>query len=196
MSKLSLMGSLAAALVAAAPAARAQATPGARVGPVALEPRRAGAIHLGAGIGFIGGTYPHGLIEVQHHFGPRFQGHAVAGGLAGAWWPNRSGASVTGSFRYQYDLQLVSGARFYVAPYVGMELGLAIVDNKMALAGVRIVTIPTAGLELKFILDRLLLGFRPFGIRAPLFFGEPQRSGPPLQWDILWDISLSIGFTF
>ena len=46
------------------------------------------------------------------------------------------------------------------------------------------------------MLDRLVLGFRPLGVLAPVFVGEPQRSGLPVQWDLLWDVSFSLGVTF
>jgi hypothetical protein len=103
---------------------------------------------------------------------------------------------VTAGARYQYDLRLVEGTQFFLAPFVGMELGVAIVANKMALAGVRVAVLPVAGLELKFVIDRLVLGFRPLGVLAPVFIGEPQRSGIPVQWDLLWDVSFTLGVTF
>ncbi len=147
-------------------------------------------------IGFLGGAYARGSLELHLHSGPRYEGHSLNVGLGGAYWPNLGGASVTASARWQYDLRLVEGTQFFLSPYAGMELGVAIVANTMALAGVRVAAFPVAGLELKFVLDRLVLGFRPLGIMAPVFIGEPQRGGVPIQWDLLWDISFTMGVSF
>jgi|LNFM01.1.fsa_nt_gb hypothetical protein len=189
MTRLVLGSSLALALVASAPAASAQSTP-------ALEPRRAGILNLGTSIGILGGAYPHGHLEYQQHFGPRFQGHMLGVGAGATYRPDLGGVSITGLARYQYDYRLVNGANVFISPYVGLELGVAIVENKMDLAGWRVAATPNAGVELKFVLDRLYLAFRPFGLHVPLIIGERQSSGLPIQWDMLWDIALSIGFTF
>lgn len=166
-------------------------------GPIdSVDRRRAFVINGGPMVGFLGGAYARGSLELQMHSGPRFEGHMLGVGLGGAYWPNLGGASITASARWQYDFRLVEGTRFYLSPYAGMELGVAIVENKMALGGVRIAAFPVAGLELKFVLDRMVLGFRPLGIIAPVFIGEPQRNNIPIQWDLLWDISFTLGVTF
>ena len=146
-------------------------------------------------VGFLGGAYTRGMIEYQMHSRPQFAGHALGLGLGAAWWPNLGGASVTVAARYHYDQQLAPGTRFYVSPYVGMEAGIAIVANKQALAGVRVAAFPMGGLELRFLWDRWVLGFRPVGFLIPVFVGEPQRGGPPIQWDILWDTAVTFGGT-
>lgn len=171
--------------------ASAQSTQGAP-----REPRRAFVVNGGPMIGFLGGAYGRASLELQMHSGPRYEGHSLNVGLGGAYWPNLGGASITASARYQYDLRLVEGTQFFLSPYAGLELGVALVDNQMVLGGVRVAAFPVAGLELKFVLDRLVLGFRPLGIMAPVFIGEPQRSGVPVQWDLLWDISVTFGVTF
>lgn len=146
-------------------------------------------------VGLLGGAYARAMIEYQMHSQPRFAGHALGLGLGAAWWPNLGGASVTVAARYHYDLQLVPGTPFFVSPYAGMELGIAVVANKDALAGVRVAAFPMGGLELRYVMDRWVLGFRPVGFLIPVFVGEPQRSGVPIQWDILWDIAVTVGGT-
>lgn len=161
-----------------------------------IEPPRAGVLNVGTSIGILGGAYPHAQLEYQMHFNPRFQGHMLGVGVGATYRPDLGGMTFTASGRYQYDYRLVSGANVFISPYAGLELGFAIVENKMDLNGWRFAATPNAGVELKFVLGRLLLAFRPFGIHAPLIIGERQGNGPPIQWDLLWDISLSIGVTF
>lgn len=161
-----------------------------------VEPPRAGVLNVGTSIGLIVGAYPHAQLEYQHHFSPRFQGHMLGIGVGATYRPDLGGLSITAAGRYQYDYRLVPGANVFISPYAGLHLGVAIVENKMDLNGWRVAATPTAGVELKFVLGRLLVAFRPIGINAPLIIGEEQSSGPPIQWDILWDIALSIGVTF
>ncbi len=196
--RAALSSALALALTAAAAPSFAQSSAATSAAPSQQQQQRRRAFVLNGGpmIGFLGGAYARGSLEVQLHSGPRYEGHALNVSLGGAYWPNLGGASVTAGARYQYDLRLVEGTQFFLAPFVGMELGVAIVANKMALAGVRVAVLPVAGLELKFVLDRLVLGFRPLGVLAPVFIGEPQRSGIPVQWDLLWDVSFTLGVTF
>lgn len=89
------------------------------------------------------------------------------------------------SVRGFYDIPVISGAAFYLSPYIGATFGAVLGNN----AGFFVS--PSAGLELKLVLvDRVLLGFRPIGIGMPIVFNQSTNV------NFGYDAAVTLGITF
>ncbi len=187
MSKLLFAPALALSLAVVTPLAHGQTPP---------TPRsRAFVVNVGPMIGIMGGgLYVRINPELQFHRESRYGGHALGLGIAFVPWPNEGGPSFAFAPRYQFDHQLVPGTPFFVSPFVGLDVGLGVFNvfngNEPRF---RFVLAPSAGVDVKILLgQRMVLGFRPIGVTVPMFWGGPSI----VTADVIYDIALTIGFTF
>jgi hypothetical protein len=162
---------------------------------VVAPQRRAFVVYGGPMLGILGNGFDGRVnIEWQMHRDDHYAGHAFDIGASFTYWPGEFGPSAALSARWQYDHQLVSGALFFVSPYVGLDAGLGIFG--IANGGeprLRALAIPNAGVDIKVIAGRVLLMFRPIGITVPLSIGP---DAPALYADVIYDIALGIGFLY
>ncbi|MBL8679728.1 MAG: hypothetical protein JNK05_11210 [Myxococcales bacterium] len=103
--------------------------------------------------------------EFQFHGRSSLQAYSGFGGAIGAdIYPGYFSLLAAGfSARAFYDIQVISGAAFFLAPYFGATVGGVFGNN----AGFFVS--PSVGLELKLVfVDRVLLGVRPIGIAMPI----------------------------
>ncbi len=163
-------------------------------GAVTPSRRNAFVVNGGPMLGIVGNGL-HGRVnpEFQLHRDRHFGGHAFNIGLAVTIWPGEFGPSFAAAPRWQYDHQLVPGTLFFVSPYIGMDLGMGVFnifnggDPRF-----RFLAVPNAGIDVKVIMGRFLVGFRPIGLSVPLSFGEE----PLFKWDVIYDIGLTLGATY
>lgn len=185
---------LAAALATIPAAAHAQSAAAQPAQATAPARDRAFVVNAGPMIGVLGGgVFVRVNPEFQIHRDRRFERHMLGIGLAVTFWPNEAGPSFALAARYQYDHPLVAGTPFFVSPYAGLDVGMGVFDvfNDASQPRFIFVLMPNAGIDLKVVLNRLVLGFRPLGVTVPLFFGGPRVTG-----DVIYDIALTLGFTY
>lgn len=198
MQRLLASAAFALALTAASAASVAQGTTSTRTAApraVTATQRRAFVVYGGPLLGILGNGFDGRLnFEWQMHRDDHYAGHSFNIGGSLMYWPGEFGPSAAVAARWQYDHQLVTGALFFVSPYIGLDLGLGVFG--IANGGeprFRGLAIPNAGIDIKVITGRLLVMFRPIGITVPFSIGP---DAPVIYGDVIYDIALGLGFLY